>query len=409
MFKIESSNIPTTKSQLADYNSRQQELLANQPPYARVFSDPRMWDEVEAEVARIQSRSKHLVVIGMGGSSLGAKALTALQDSPEQPTKVHFIDTIDPDHIHAVLNHVDFESTHWFAASKSGSTLETLSILEYCVRLCQSKKVYDPKAYTVITTNQDSPIRQWAESQHIQILEIPADLSGRFSVFSPIGLIPVGCSGIPLSQVRAGLTHVCESPDVVAQLFALLVQAHNQTDSKLLIQWIYADRLMQFGYWFQQLWAESLGKAKTRTGSQAPFVAEPYCLRGVSDHHSVLQQIAEGPTDKIICFLEVDQQTSLPVIEQDSLFQPAVLPRLEQINDLRKIQAAANRASLEEKGLSCFRIQLESLSAKSLTELMLSFEFAVQLFSDEINVDTFNQPGVEDYKIRTKAILKDQA
>lgn len=269
-------------------------------------------DRIEALAERWRGTIRDLVVIGTGGSSLGAQTLLALDGSEGRTPRVRFLDNADPDTCDCLWAAIDWTETHVLAISKSGNTVETVAQTLFALDRAIERLGATGAArhFTIVTQPGPSPLRSIAEEYGMDILPHDPDIGGRFSVFSLVGLLPAGVGGIDVRAVRRGaasaLNHALAvgdrgdghvtTPGLSAAVTVALARLRGISQSVL---FGYGDRLASFGEWYRQLVAESLGK-----GGQG---ITPIFARGATDQHSQLQLYLDGPRDKMITVLEALQ------------------------------------------------------------------------------------------------------
>ena len=246
-----------------------------------------------------------LVVIGVGGSSLGAKALCQ-GFSRKWENKIFFLDNVDSLSVDIFLaNPLNWEKVAWVVISKSGKTLETLSLYNYCHSVLSQEKSFSIiKNTAVITELKKNPLYDFAIMEKRPILSIPCDIGGRFSVFTPVGLFPLAFLEGSLKTLVKGYKKALAEKEKIIEIAGQLWASHLREEMNL-YSFQYCENLGTLSLWIQQLWSESLSKDKNRQGSPAPANSTFVPCRGVSDQHSVLQQIIEGVEKKFILFHQV--------------------------------------------------------------------------------------------------------
>ena len=306
-----------------------------------LYEDLNIFEEI---ALRFQDEFSDVVLLGTGGSSLGAQTFCNLY-SRTSP-KIHFMDNIDPQTFHEKLNELVPQSTGFLVISKSGSTAETLmqflTVIEYW-RSHYSEETLQHH-FCIISEDKPSPLHRLADHWHIPFLPHPHDLGGRFSAFSLVGLLPVAIVGGKPEKIRSGAKHILEQTfeqgsfeEKQALLGAALITGLSLTQQKnTTIFMPYTDRLQSLAYWHRQLWAESLGK-------EGKGII-PVPAKGAVDQHSQLQLYLQGPKDKSYSLLHVKEfetglpKVTLPFTQEDSiqylsghsledLFQAEFLPK----------------------------------------------------------------------------------
>lgn len=324
----------------------------------------------------------HIVVCGIGGSSLGTiclqQALTHLYKTP----KLHVLDNIDPVMFTELEESIDFNKTLFIVISKSGNTPEILSQYAYFSEKAPAKNF-------VFITGPTGKLREAAGDR--TIFEVPENVGGRFSVLTPVGLLPAALLGLDIDKMLEGAAHMREkffSTDVTQNLPFTLAQIQHKLSKPVTVMMPYSQKLSKLSDWYSQLLAESIGKNST-TG------ITPQKALGVTDQHSQLQLYNEGPNDKLLIFLEVtDLGPELPIPGKPYSF-----------NKLLKVELDATRKSLTQNKKPNLTIKINKVSEQSLGELFMLFEASIAFLGEFYNIDAFDQPGVELSKQLTREAL----
>ncbi len=349
-----------------------------------------------------------VVVLGVGGSSLGGQAVLGLRDLPGVPVaarpRLHFPDNADPATFAATFAGLDLGRTGVVAISRSGDTDETVAqMLLYLAALGETAPAAGHAL--VITGPAASPLRRIAEARKIPILNHDPDLAGRYSVFSAVGMVPALIAGLDGEALRAGALAALDSAlnvdapgDSPAATGAALQFALNEAGFGTAIMFHYSDRLASFAQWHRQLWAESLGK--DGAGSL------PVPARGASDQHSQLQLYLEGPNDKAFTVISVEAEEAGPAIDLVQA-EEAGAGHLagHGLGDLFAAERRATVQSLAGKGRPLREIRLERLDEAALGGLMMHFMLETMLTASLMGVDPFGQPAVEAGKLLTRNFL----
>ena len=352
-------------------------------------------------------KQKHIVVIGIGGSTLGTYAIYKfLKHSKKLEKKLHFLETTDPIDIEAKLDGIDLEDTLFIIISKSGTTVETISIFKYINSL-----VKIDKTNTVVVTEFDSKLNAYAQIHQMQRFEIPKDVGGRFSVFSAVGLLPLAIVGIDIDDILAGARKMHDSFFSKGTLYSTLlkkarffVEYKNKFNINVLFS--YSSRLEGFNKWYIQLWGESLGKLDINNSHQG---LTPIGIVGPIDQHSFLQLVIQGKRDKTLTVVKVKD------FEKPLKIAPVTLEGLEELdylNDLEfstliNMQADATIEAINnEKDIPCDVITIDSVCESAIAGLMYEYELLTSLCAKFMYIDAYNQPGVESGKIILKNKFK---
>jgi glucose-6-phosphate isomerase len=344
-----------------------------------------------------------LVVLGIGGSDLGARALhQALGDTAKKGMRVHFAGaTTDPNDLATLLKKLNLKKTAINIVSKSGDTVEPMSVFSV-LRERIEKAVGEKKAAQQIIATTDpsgGSLRSLARKRGYSILPVPQNVGGRYSVLSPVGLFPAAAIGIDtealLSGARAGVDAFQDSSAsqcVYCRFAGLHVLGAEQHAQRIQVTMSYSSQLPEFGRWVRQLIAESLGKKKSRTGRMIHAGLTPIACVGPEDQHSQLQLWSEGPMDKLITFIEIAK------------FSADFNGSHGSFADLIHIERAATAEALRQDGRANGTLVLEKLDARAMGELIIFFEAATALMGELFDINAYDQGGVE----RMKRIMREQ-
>jgi len=355
----------------------------------------------------IPSTVESIAVIGIGGSSLGAKAVYEFLKPIEVPTRsLYFFESTDPINIKHLLSQIDIEKTHFLVISKSGSTVETFAIYKYILSLQAN-----PKSYTFIT-DPGSDLEKYALNIDASILHLPENVGGRFSVLSVVGLIPLALCGIDIKALLLGASQVKKSFFSHGYLQDILLKKafyYSKNHAKYHINCIfaYSESLKYFCEWYVQLWGESLGKKQRHSAFHVGLT--PIGLIGPKDQHSFLQLIMEGTRDKSVTFIQIEDFEDKIQIPDIQLPHLASLDSLNNLSFSTLINMQCNsviEALLEEENIPIDSIILPKINAQNIGSLIFYYELLTSLVGELIDVNTYNQPGVEVAKLILKKKLK---
>lgn len=338
---------------------------------------------------------QHIVVIGIGGSSLGTYAIDNFLKHKQNGKQLHFLESTDPLDISSRLGKIDLENTLFIVISKSGTTIETVSVFKYISSLIQ----IDSSNCICITEN-DSKLNSFAQQNHIQTFEIPKNVGGRFSVFSPVGLVPLAILGVDIDLLLQGAKEVSESFFEQKNYYDLIMNqarliAENKEKFSINVLFSYSSLLEGFNKWYVQLWGESLGKIDLngkRTG------LTPVGLLGPVDQHSFLQLIMEGVRDKTVTFIKVNDFENDMKIPDISLYSLESLDYINGItfNELINHQADATLEAVKElQDIPYDLITIDRIDELNIARLMFRFELLTSVTGAFLEINTYDQPGVE--------------
>lgn len=351
-----------------------------------------------------------LVIIGVGGSSLGTRAVyAALGHSCRSATRrVHFLEHTDPFETRRVLESITLKSTHFLLISKSGTTIESISLVKFLIThfdLLSSAN----KQHLSCITDSGSPLESFAKAQGLECFTIPSNVGGRFSVLSLVGLVPLSLLGLDIKALLQGARAMMEGffagrEGHIIDKAAFLAKHHKQYPISVLFS--YGSVFGELNRWFVQLWGESLGKYNAQ-GEQVGLT--PVGLVGSIDQHSFLQLIVQGVRDKVVSFLSLSDEcdrvdSSAFVVPNCSLES---LESTDFVNGtaflrLLNLQKQATLETLESLAIPMDSITLESLDEWHIGALVVYFELLTSCTGVLLGVNAYDQPGVEFGKRRLR-------
>lgn len=351
---------------------------------------------------------KNIVVLGIGGSALGAIAIRdALLPAINPKIRLIVLDNIDPEYTFDTLSAVDLSKTLFIVISKSGTTTEPMVIYGIVKEMLIKKfpKNYQ-KHFVFITDPKKGLLRKISKKEGITAFDVPPKVGGRFSVLSSVGLLPSALAGADVNGLLKGARLMREAiktklPEKNPALLLAVIQylMDRKKDKNITVMMPYSNKLFKVGDWYRQLLAESIGKNK-KTGPT------PIASLGTTDQHSQLQLYAEGPNNKLIIFLRILKHINDPKLND-------VLPKEIGYLNNKKMSAILDSAylgtsqSLAKNGVPNLTIEIPKADAENLGALFMLFEFQVALLGLFYKVDAFNQPGVEHGKQITKKLLSE--
>jgi glucose-6-phosphate isomerase len=363
-----------------------------------------LWESSVKRAEEVLRVSKRLVVLGIGGSSLGGRVIqSALARGSE--ARLMFFENVDAVEFWRRVEALgDLHDVHWVFISKSGSTLETLSQANLLNEYLLGQKIELHRHATVISELKVNPLTTWARTHQIPILEVPEDVGGRFSVLTPVGMFPAEFLKIPSSGFRQGASWALKQEQLVAEIVAASMASFSR-EEWITLFWTYTDSLQTLGLWFQQLWAESLAQAKTRTGKIAPRASTPIPLVGANDQHSVLQQVMEGARDKFVWFVRSQTSENWGPKIQNPIFENLSYLKGKGLGEILAAEAKATATALQEAGVHSQTLYLERVDAPTLGALFMLLELVTATAGEILDVNAFGQPGVELGKSLAKKYL----
>ena len=394
-----------------------------------LYKDDAVFSDVMATASAFLSKGyDNLVVLGIGGSALGTTALVTALKPPYYnllsrrarggTPRIFVMDNIDPVTFHRMMRVCPPKRTLYNVISKSGDTAETITQLLIVVQALEKSVGSEVvKEHLVVTTNPRGAAKSWlhpvADQYGLKEFAVPFNVGGRFSVFSPVGMFPAAMLGMDLDAMREGCAAMdrrcCTLPmaENPAYLRAAVQYLADRTKGKVMsVMMPYADALRDLADWYRQLWAESLGKRVSLDGDEVYAGQTPIKALGATDQHSQVQLYREGPNDKIFNIIEVTRF-------EKTLRIPAVLNGIAQFDYLRgktmnKLMAAELRGTLDALKVSrrpVSRIILPRINAHTVAQLLYMLEVETAVAGRLYNVQTFDQPGVEEGKKIARALM----
>jgi glucose-6-phosphate isomerase len=348
---------------------------------------------------------ERVAVLGIGGSALGARSVhLACRTGAQLPITV--VDNVDPEAFEQAWAAGDPGRTAWVVISKSGGTTEVLA--QWNLLRGRLARLGGPAELHVVT-GASGPLRELARADGLPVYDVPEEVGGRFSVFTPAATVPLALAGHDVESLREGaraaLADALRPGGVAARLAALLCGAAG-AGRNVVTFWTYAERLETVGEWFRQLWAESLGKRLPDGGriGQTPL----HCV-GSTDQHSIQQLMVEGPRDKVVLVLS----GPAPRAPETKGLQP-MLEALREVDEaggadlMRSILDAMRRATtagMVRAGCPAATLRLDGWTESDIGALLMTFLCATVLGGELLGVNPYGQPGVEAAKIATKELL----
>lgn len=364
------------------------------------------------------------IILGIGGSALGPMAVQQAlnhayyNEIPREKRggfpRLYIADNIDPERLKGLFDIIEPSKCIFNVVSKSGSTSETMSqfmvIKEIIREAVGDEKLKD---HIVCTTSGESgSLIKIAKEEGYKTFLIPEGVGGRFSQLSPVGLLPAAFCGIDIAALLQGAAYMdalCknqnefENPAYMYAIISYLVMEQKKNISVLMP---YSDQLKYIADWYVQLWAESLGKKLDNDGNIVNAGPTPLKAVGVTDQHSQLQLFVEGPFDKLITFMTVKNHQKdliIPEIYED-------IPSLgflggKSYSSFINTQKVATEYALTKAGRINMTIELPEVSPFTIGQVLFFFEAAVSFMGELMNIDAFNQPGVEESKNASYAMF----
>ncbi|PWU02179.1 MAG: glucose-6-phosphate isomerase [Terriglobia bacterium] len=368
---------------------------------------------IEGYAAELSGSYDTVCVVGIGGSALGAWALDCGIRGPHpvqgaftpQHPRLVILDNVDPSFTAQALASMDARSTLVVVIAKSGGTAETvgtfLIVREWLEQTLGRRKAV--RRIAAVTTEGKGDLYALAQAEGYPRFAIPENVGGRFSVLSPVGLVPAALAGINIRKLARGavaMTHFCWQPDIEQNLALKAALYHwliwTRKNKTIHVAFPYSNHLWGTAFWFRQLWAESLGKTHDRNGKVVHTGQTPIAALGTTDQHSQVQLYIEGPNDKVLTFWAVNRFSAAGRIPSNRVGQPAFDAlaghSLTELIDAERRATAAALAAAERPNCT---ITLNRVDEEHLGAFLQMMEFETAFLGELLGIDAFDQPGVE--------------
>jgi glucose-6-phosphate isomerase len=387
-------------------------------------SDTALVGEIADFAAEVRAQYNDFILVGIGGSSLGAIATIQALTHPFrnlQPAghrggpRFFVLDNPDPEKVAATLETVDLRRTLVNVVTKSGQTAETMANFLVARQALEAAVGREQARRQIVATTDptDGLLRELADQEGYRTFPVPPGVDGRMTVLSAVGMIPAAVCGCDIAGLLAGARAMrarCDAGDVRENpgylLAALAVLADTRLGKSILVTMPYADALFGVSDWLRQLWAESLGKRLSLAGEEVFTGQTPIKALGAIDQHSQIQLYTEGPNDKLISLLGVDRYRAEVSVES----VPAELPELDylrgaELGQLLQRELVATAWALRQARRPNFTISAPVVDAAIVGELFYLYELQTVMAGALLNINPFGQPGVEAGKNATYALM----
>ncbi|MDD4310296.1 MAG: glucose-6-phosphate isomerase [Candidatus Cloacimonetes bacterium] len=365
-------------------------------------------------IAKQDDKFDTMLVLGIGGSALGNKALySALKTEGELKKKLFVYDNVDPVFLHETLGSVNLDTTIINIITKSGTTAETMAGYMILVDIIKQKFPSDYQKRIVITTDREKGfLRQVIASEGYASFVVPDNVGGRFSVLTDVGLVSsafVGMDIAALLQGAASMRNRCQNPDIwdnPAYLNALIHFLYYRMGKNISVMMPYSNALYDFADWYRQLWAESLGKRKDNSGRDIFVGQTPVKALGTTDQHSQVQLYTEGPNDKVFTFLTVENfkhDYTIPNLHPDREEVSYLGGR--KLSELLNAERFATEIALSQAKRPNANIVFPVIDEFHLGEFIMLYEIQTVFAGKLLQINPLDQPGVEAGKIATYALM----
>lgn len=365
----------------------------------------------QAIVSHLTKDTSDIVILGTGGSSLGAQAIAQLSfwgtpaaAASKASPRLHFLDNLDGATFQRFLDQVDLRSTRFHVVSKSGGTAEPLLLMLAAIDAIERAGggTYLKHHFSGEAEPGQNPVRYLLEEMQAPVLVHDPQLGGRFTAFSTVGLVPAMIAGLDAARFRSAgrrALAAIEAGSMTPADGAALAVAARDVGLGQQVMWNYTDRLERFSKWWRQLWAESLGKAGNGT--------TPVDALGPVDQHSQLQLYLDGPADKFFTLIVPATEATLSASTAWAKKAGLDLFAGRNLADVTHAQARATAETLSAAGKPVRMMSLAApLDENVLAALMVHFILETLVSASLWNVDPFGQPAVEAGKQLTRTYLE---
>ena len=387
------------------------------------YSQDDVVNDIKKTADEIKFKFDNFVVLGIGGSALGPIAVQQAlnhiyyndlsKEARNGCPRLYVIDNVDPERMAALFDVIDIEKTMFNVITKSGSTSETMS--QYLlVRDMLIEKLGDNYVNNIIVTTdaEKGNLAKICKVEKFKKFIVPDGVGGRFSELCPVGLLPAAVCGIDIDDMLKGAAHmdeICKEKNLYknpAAMFAVQQVIAMNRGKNISVMMPYADSLKYIADWYAQLWAESLGKKYDNDGVVVNKCQTPVKSIGVTDQHSQVQLYTEGPSDKVITFIGVGNYRTRVEIPggYDDIPSLSFL-KGHTFNELILTEQSATEYAINASQKWSRTITLSKLNANTLGQLLYFFEMETAFAGELLNINAYDQPGVEEGKNATYALM----
>lgn len=379
------------------------------------------YDLPEYDTSRIKEFIQNLpekydtmVVLGIGGSALGNKALyNALKTERQLKKRLFVYDNVDPVFLHEILSAIELERTVFNVITKSGTTAETMAGYMILMDILKRKFPQDYRERMIITTDREKGfLRQVIQKEGYESFIVPDNVGGRFSVLTDVGLLSSAFVGMDIDALLMGAGQMREKCSTTrlnlnpAYMNGLLHYLYMREGKNISVMMPYSNSLYDFADWYRQLWAESLGKRYDRKQRQIYVGQTPVKALGTTDQHSQVQLYTEGPNDKVFTLMQVQH------FRHDYQI-PNLHPEREEVSylggkmlsELLNAECFATEIALTKAGRPSCMISFPEINERYLGQAIMMYEIQTVFTGKLLNIDPLDQPGVEAGKIATYALM----
>ena len=371
----------------------------------------------------VRNKYENFVNVGIGGSALGAQALfmalchpfhNLLDSNSVLGMRMFFADNIDPDYLNGIFDVCKPDRTIFNIITKSGSTAETMGTFLLVKNILENNIGESWRDHIVITTDAvKGDLRKIADDEKITSFEVPDGVGGRFSVLTPVGLLPAACAGIDIKELLEGAvamdrrlrsSDVMDNPAYLFSIYQYLLDI--KLGKSISVMMPYSSGLYGLADWYRQIWAESLGKKLDLNGNIVNVGPTPVKALGVTDQHSQVQLYVEGPFDKVFTILAVNSFKN-ELMMKSTYSGTNALDYLDgrTMAELIKAEMLGTIHALTENNRPNMTIMFPDISPYTVGQFMYALEVAVVFSGGLYTINPLDQPGVEAGKIAAFALM----
>lgn len=353
-------------------------------------------DDLYPLCQKIERRFHTIAIVGIGGSSLGIKAIERLlRPSTPNAKKIIYLENSDPVAIMQGMKEIDKFRTLFIVISKSGGTVETMSIFKHLIYSFELDLESSEQIYVI--SDEGSILSDFADEHHLRRFVIPSNVGGRFSVLSSVGVVPLTLAGFDTKSILQGADSFMDRFWARQEEHTIQKAVYCAMHKDLFpmnVLFSYSDMFEEFGKWVVQLWGESLGK-RNRRGERVGLT--PISLIGSVDQHSFLQLIIDGPLNKTVTFMYIEHSEEHLMIPDMSLkyIEKTDFVNGHSFNELINAQCKATMQSVLQSGVSVDEIAWKQVDESSVGEMIVYYELLTSITGAILDINTYDQPGVE--------------
>ncbi len=386
-------------------------LMQKAPGFRQLpFGQAAVIEDISAAAERIREEFENFVVLGIGGSALGPIAVEQALGTGADKMHLFVEDNVDPERLTRVFGGLNLKRTVFNVITKSGKTSETMAQLMFAANALEKAGLPFARHIIATTDEKNGDLVRIVQKEGLQSFVIPAGVGGRFSELTPVGLLPAAVCGHDIRAMLKGAAYMdtlcAREADNPALLYALLHVLGVRKGYNISVMLPYADSLKFMSDWYAQLWAESLGKRYDLEGNEVFAGQTPVKALGVTDQHSQIQLYTEGPFDKIVTFLEVEAfRNDLDIPSAFEYIEDLAFLAGKTFGQLLKAERRATEYALCKAQRPNITITLPTVNAYTVGALLHFFEMATAYTGEMLRINTFDQPGVEEGKLATFALM----